>query len=124
MSTRCAIHFEQYSEAQAIIYRHSDGYPEGGVLPDLDEFFTAVEAQTKDKDTRFDDAAYLAAKFVVWQAAQYAYHFAGPNFARVASEPLDFLGVAPVMADPGDIKFRYHVQCNSAARPRVTWDKV
>src|SRR5437773_9399045 len=121
MSTRCTIHFEQYGKTQAIIYRHADGYPEGGVLPDLDEFFTAVEAQTKD--TRFDDASYLAAKFVVWQAGQYAYHF-NAKYEREPSQPLDFLGVAPVMGDPGDIEFRYHVQCSGSSRPQVTWEEA
>lgn len=114
MSTRCTIHFHDSGEdeAAAIIYRHSDGYPEG-ILPDLDRFFAAVEEQTRD--TRFNDATYLAAKFVVWQAGVYTdgYH-----------EPLDFLSIGVVQDDPGDIEYRYHVRPNSGHRPTVDYEEV
>lgn len=112
MSTRCTINF-MYGENEiaAKIYRHSDGYPdtEHGVPADLDRFFKDVQAQTKD--TRFSDPSYLAAKYVVWQAAQYA----GDN-------PLDFLSVGVCMKDPGDIEYTYFVTWTGGPLPEVTWE--
>jgi len=114
MSTRCCIHFHANGNAMpsSIVYRHSDGYPED-VLPDLDRFFSEVENQTTD--TRFGDPSYLAAKFVVWQAGERAY----------PAKPLAFLGVGVVLADPGDIEYRYHLECSyDDARPVVTHEKA
>lgn len=129
MSTRATVHFEQNGEAQAIVYRHSDGYPEG-LGNDLQTFFGDVQSQTRD--TRFSDPCYLAAKFVVWQAARYA-----QTLRRVAASlnpavsginednPLDFLGVGIVMEDPDDIEYRYHVDCNEYRHPPlVTVEEV
>ncbi len=119
MSTRCTVHFYYGDEGNpsAIIYRHSDGYPdtEHGVIASLDRFFKDVEAQTGG-DTRFGDPTYLAAKFLVWQANEYR------NGAL-----LDFLSVAPMLRDPDDIEYRYNVRCSpqwNAGRPSVTWDEA
>lgn len=109
MSTRCNIHFNGWGRTVANIYRHSDGYPEG-VLPDLQSFFEAVETQTRD--TRFDDAGYLAAKFVVWQANQ---------FQR--GQPLNFLSLGVCIEDHTDIEYVYEVNCEEHeenGRPIVT----
>ena len=115
MSTRCTIHFKRApsARAMAIIYRHSDGYPDGnnGVLSDLRRFFADVERQTKD--TRFNNPSYLAAKFVVWQAGENA-----------IARPLDFLGVGVVATDPGDIEYRYIVTCANDAWPIIVVEKV
>lgn len=133
MSTRCTIRFaDQYGE-DAIIYRHSDGYPDSdvGVLADLQRFFSDVEEQTAD--TRFEDPSYLAAKFVVWQAAVNAQLTPTANqWGRTKEEaktpqPLKFLGVGVVREDPGDIEYRYTVhsdQRDDAGRPVVTWEEV
>jgi len=112
VSTRATVHFEQNGETQAIVYRHSDGYPDG-LGNDLQTFFGDVQLQTRD--TRFNDPCYLAAKFVVWQAARYA-----------RTNPLDFLGVGIVMEDPGDIEYRYHVRCYAVDRktPKIVIEKV
>jgi len=115
MSTRCNIHFVDYGDICANVYRHSDGYPDGqhGVLANLQQFFSDVEGQTTD--TRFSDAHYLASRFVVWQAMLTA-----PNFV---SRPLDFLGVGIVNADAGDGEFIYTVDCMNLkpdGRPVVT----
>jgi len=116
MSTRCNIHFTWGSQdTEANIYRHYDGYPDG-VLPDLQKFFADVEAQTGD--TRFNDASYLAAKFVVWQASQ---------FAQDASKPLAFLGLGVVPGDAGDGEYVYTVNCGKPGpdgRPEVTYRKA
>lgn len=98
MSTRCVINFcYERGKDVAKIYRHWDGYPDS-VLPDLDQFFCDVEAQTDD--TRFSDPSYLAAKYVVWQA--------GKN-ARDPKKPLDFLSVGVLNEVPGDAEFEYWV---------------
>lgn len=116
MSTRCNIHFVGWGETQANIYRHSDGYPDGehGVPACLQRFFQAVEEQTGG-DTRFGDPEYLAAKFLVWQAGQYA---------RDPEKPLDFLSVSACIRDHGDIEFIYTVNCDEKdqkGRPKVDW---
>ena len=97
MSTRCNIHFTYGEEIVSNIYRHSDGYPEG-VLPDLQTFFHAVLKDCDGYATRFDDPEYLAAKYLVWQAAQYG-------------EGLAFSSVSPCLQDHGDIEYIYTVDC-------------
>jgi len=131
MSTRCTIHFHngEAKKPEAIVYRHSDGYPGGetGVLADMQRFFGAVEEEAPG-DTRFHDPSYLAAKFVVWQAREnnrYSFTHQSPRTAGVAAPEgsLAFLGVGVVMQDPGDIEYRYHVRCGGGlmaeGRPTV-----
>ena len=120
MSTRCQIQFHRGEEktASAMVYRHSDGYPETehGVLATMQTFFK--ELKDNVQDTRFGDPEYLAAKFVVWQAKQYSRdsHF------------LDFLSVGISMELHGDIEYLYHVHCNSDYfandLPTVTFEMV
>ena len=125
MSTRCNIHFNYPGgQTAANVYRHSDGYPDG-VLPDLERFFVAVEAQTDD--TRFGDPSYLAAKFVVWQAGEYAfrYDFSSPDLKKIPTEPLDFLGVGVMVHDAGDAEYLYEVTASTdGGRPAVTHREV
>lgn len=105
MSTRATIHFT-YAKGQkpeAIIYRHSDGYPEG-LGEDLHSFIEEVKKNVQD--TRFTDPSYLAAKWVVWDASRHTEYANGPK------HPLNFLGVGVVQEDPGDIEFRYTVICD------------
>ena len=61
MSTRATIHFTRAKGGPpaAIIYRHSDGYPDG-LGKDLKAFVKEVRANVDDR--RFDDPHYLAAK--------------------------------------------------------------
>lgn len=128
MSTRANIHFNYRDGTTAAnIYRHGDGYPDG-VLPDLDKFFAAVEEQAPD-DTRFNDASYLAAKFVVWQAGEiakmYAFDFKTGKPGEV--KPLNFLSVGIVMQDAGDGEYVYEVtEVNGYdnGRPTVTHRKA
>lgn len=119
MSTRCNIHFtDRTGEVEANIYRHGDGYPEG-VLPDLEKFFAAVEAQTRD--TRYNDPSYLAAKFVVWQAWESAQAWAGVFSDSAAPAPLAFLSVGIMSQDAGDGAYVYTVTCHGDGRPTVTY---
>ena len=71
MSTRATIHFHYEGDTKptAIIYRHGDGYPDG-LGKDLDQF--VKELKENVEDNRLNDAAYLAAKWVVWDARQMA----------------------------------------------------
>lgn len=107
MSTRATIHFcyPGSKEPEAIVYRHSDGYPEG-LGEDLKRFVAEVRKQTSD--TRFDDPSYLAAKWVVFDAGE--------------NGRLNFLGVGICLADPGDIEYRYTVTCDG--KPTITHEKV
>ena len=124
MSTRSTTHFVGYGgRLEAIIYRHSDGYPEGHGA-DLPRFFADVEEQTGD--TRFGDPSYLAAKLVVWLSREFAssYDAEKGEFVSHANErPLAFLSVGVCQEDPGDIEYRYVVDCekfDSRGRPTVT----
>lgn len=102
MSTRCTINFGhgaphgEFQAPVAKIYRHSDGYPnsEHGVLADLGRFHEALPV-----DSRINDPSYLAAKFVVWQAGE---------FAR-GDDPLEFLSVGVLTEDPGDLEYTYWI---------------
>jgi hypothetical protein len=130
MSTRCTIHFTDggsEGHSEAIIYRHSDGYPDC-ILPDLEDFFKAVEDQC-GRDTRFNDPSYLASKYVVWLAGQFTRRFEQlPDGSYASVEhpetPLNFLSVGVVQSDPGDIEYRYRVQCPSSGRPTVTHEEL
>jgi hypothetical protein len=119
MSTRCNIHFTQGEKVRANIYRHSDGYPEG-VLPDLDRFFEAVEKQTNG-DTRFNDPEYLAAKYVVWQANEYAAYSMNAMVDTGKVRMLDFLSVGVTMQDASDGEYVYDVACEGSGRPKVSY---
>jgi len=127
MSTRCTIHFhwDKEKDPTAIIYRHCDGYPDA-ILPDLHQFFADVKEQTND--TRFGDPSYLAAKFVVWQADQYAINYrpdAEGNWGHVKGNMLDFISLGVLMDDPGDIEYRYHLWCGGDMKePEVTWEEA
>lgn len=122
MSTRATIHFTNSPgvEPVAIIYRHCDGYPDG-LGEDLKTFIEEVKNQTSD--TRFNDPAYLAAKWVVWDANQMVDSGYGKNGWK-EGEPkmLDFLSVGIVNEDPDDIEYRYIVICDG--KPTIKRQKV
>ena len=131
MSTRSTTHFlGRFGERPtAIIYRHSDGYPEGAGK-DLLAFFEKVRSDTMD--TRFGDASYLAAKYVVFLAQMFSRKFErtpSGEYEYRDNEPwsLDFLSVGVMDEDPSDIEYRYIVDCSQEVnegsalrRPRVT----
>ena len=103
MSTRATIHFNWQDKTQAIVYRHSDGYPEG-LGKDLQIFLEYLKEWVPDN--RFSDPGYLAAKWVVWDALK-----AERSKFHEAREPLAFLGVGIRMDDPSDINYRYTIHC-------------
>ena len=104
MSTRASIHFQSDGSDVAIVYRHSDGYPEG-LGEDLKAFFAEVRIQC-GHDTRFNDPSYLAAKWIVWDAKQHG-------------EGLKFLSVGVLLEDPSDIAYRYILACDDDQEPKV-----
>ena len=125
MSTRSTTHFINSSHeygGPVIVYRHSDGYPSGAGA-DIQEFFKAVEAQTTD--TRFNEASYLAAKYVVYLAGSFA-EMAATDWTtgKIGTvKPLNFLSVGVMDADPMDIEYRYTVdtgKMDSNGLPTVT----
>lgn len=118
MSTRSTTHFVEGDHEVAIVYRHSDGYPEGQGT-DLYRFFEAVEEDTQD--TRFGQADYLAAKFVVWLAEMFATESKPDEMtgkyemvSHFDKRPLDFLSVGIMSKDPGDVEYIYVVDCGAS----------
>jgi len=106
MSTPCRVTFAPNG---GTIYKHWDGYPEEMVHV-FKGFFDKVEAETKD--TRFHDAPYLAAKFVVYLAGEYA---------QDPSRPLDFLSVGVVKSTSMTGEYAYTVKSHKDnRRPTVT----
>lgn len=100
MSTRSTTHFKYGDRTAAIVYRHTDGYPSGAGA-DIYSFFEQVEKEC-GHDTRFGDASYLAAKYVVWLAGE------------LGDGGLNFLSVGVCQNDPGDIEYRYEIDCSDA----------
>ena len=117
MSTPTNIHFLNGEHLAANIYRHNDAYP-AGLGIDLQLF---LDETASLPDSRWDDAEYLASKYLVWQAAQNALAVSKgkkPN-------PLAFTAVCPCIEDHTDISYRYTVRCdNQGGRPRVFVERV
>lgn len=112
MSTRSTTHFTYGDENKpaAIVYRHSDGYPDGAGV-DIRKFFR--ECQKLD-DSRLNDAQYLAAKYVVFLADMFneKMEYKDGKWKTVKPESrLEFLSVGVCLCDPGDIEYRYVVNC-------------
>jgi len=111
---------------EAIVYRHSDGYPEV-MLTDLQRFFETVEEETND--SRYSDPPYIAARWVVWLAREFSTPYErgeggkyGYNRESSRVGSLDFLSVGVVSQDPGDIEHSYWLDCSSLGgdgRPTV-----
>lgn len=124
MSTRCTTHFVYGNRLTAIVYRHSDGYPDGAGK-DLLKFF---EECSKLQDSRFGDPSYLAAKYVVFLAQMFSVDYVYDEELKKYNEipkknRLEFLSVGIVMEDPGDIDYRYVVDC-SELDPKTGFPKL
>ncbi len=127
MSTRATVHFiggkDKTEKPTAIAYRHGDGNPEA-LGKDLFSFFKKVKAQCGDfiGGTRFNDASYLAAKWIVYDAVEMAEMNYGienrhdNNKKACAGDIrlLRFSSVGIVDSDPGDIDYRYLVMCDGS----------
>jgi hypothetical protein len=129
MSIRCVIHFCYGNRKEATIYRHHNGYPNGeqGVLADLIRFFDDVEKQCTNTlyGCRFGDPSYLAAKYVVWQAAR---NHASDEMAsrgnslqsqREVGGPLSFGSLGIIRSNPMDIDYEYFLDCSKETQPII-----
>jgi len=111
MSTRSTTHFAYRlgAEPEAIIYRHADGYPEGAGK----DIFRFLDEVGKLADTRFGDPSYLAAKYVVFLAREFAVSYDWDEDHKFVTKPnespLDFISVGVLREDPGDIEYRYTI---------------
>lgn len=108
MSTRASVKFDG-DWGTPMIYKHSDGYPDGehGMIALLDGFFEWNERLGEGVGDRYDDANYLAARFV----------------AFLTRNGYDGLGVGVMMTEPNDIAYRYIVPCHATGygkHPRPT----
>jgi hypothetical protein len=135
MGTRTNIRFTHGKTVCSNIYRHWDGYPgkvengeqvEYGVLSDLLKFFREVKENVND--TRFGDATYLAAKYLVWQAKQNTVqsqlNFETGEREETVNHYLDFLSVGPVLKDCDWSEYFYKVDCeehDAEGFPVVHW---
>lgn len=105
------------------VYKHWDGYPES-MVPLFRSFLHRVGHLG---DTRFTDPSYLAAKWVVFLAEMYAERYDSTTGKTTKNDdPLDFLSVGIVNVEPGDIEFRYYVDCTirEADAPRIGYQQV
>jgi hypothetical protein len=118
MSTRCTTHFQSYGRTEAIIYRHTDGYPEGAGK-DIAKFLVKCKQLP---DSRLTDPSYLAAKYVVFLASMFSRDYKTNHFRN----KLDFISVGVVSSDPEDIEYRYTVNCDEMndGLPVVTCEHV
>ena len=120
MSTRSTTHFVVGTNLSAIVYRHSDGYPEGAGR-DINTFLSLC---AKLKDGRLDDPSYLAAKYVVYLADMFNNRLEKQangeyGYTRNASK-LDFLSVGVMQSDPCDIEYRYVIDCGNLVKGKPT----
>ena len=92
---------ERFNNKQttAVIYRHWDNYLEEGGM-DLLEFLTTL--RDSNFDNRFTDSSYLASKFVVYLAREFADDW--------NNKPLDFIsvGILPNNVDSWE-EYTYHI---------------
>jgi hypothetical protein len=120
VSTHAIVNFVDGRTVVAKVFKHSDGYPlgESGMRATLERFFDDVERHAAEggygADTRFDDMTALAAKYVVWQAAQEA-----------RGAPLNFGGEVRVLMVDYDAEHIYSVRSQGEdVRPKVTHRKA
>lgn len=112
MGTRSTTHFTHGDEKKptAIIYRHGDGYPEAAGV-DIHKFLNECKAL---KDSRLNDPSYLAAKYVVFLADMFNvdYDFTDGKMKEIKpASRLEFISVGVLMQDPGNIEYRYVINC-------------
>jgi hypothetical protein len=110
MSTRSQWSFREKGKQIALIYKHSDGYPDGesGGFAVWNRFIDKIvkDAATSNYGYRFDDAEYLAARFVVFLAV---YENKENNLA--------FGGIGVSKELDGDIEYLYEIDCDNSNVP-------
>jgi hypothetical protein len=118
LSTRCNIIFSGRHGQPAAVFQYLNGMPEA-MLPDLARFFADLQAvnataRARPGDTRFAHPEYLAARYITWQAGQWA--------AEDAADPLSVIGLGVGAQDIDLIAWTYQVTCNEPdAWPQVSY---
>lgn len=99
MGDRGVIKFNGYGQDIAAIYVHNSGSNADEVL---DEFFKDEINKhiTRERDNRFDDPSYLAARFIAWYAES------------------DGLGIGITTLDHNE-NTNWRVYCDDRVKPRV-----
>lgn len=124
MSTRAQIRFEEKGNPVAVIYRHSDGYPEG-ILADLVEFCVWLTGPPEGRPIR--DLEYAAANLVYWYKLQLARIRSGAEKLGVGICPTDASHIHGdaeylyVIDDRDNVKVSEHIGYGN--RPE-NWDAV
>ena len=125
MSTRCQIGFYgnakevQLDKPEALIYRHSDGYPEG-VLPDILPFLKIF-----NEVRGLADAEYASARTLQYltNLADEHYEKFKQNFQSVIQEP-NFSGYGICLHGfHGDIEYYYAIYPNRVDVYEVDFDE-
>ena len=114
MSTRCQIGFyeskdQKNSEFEALIYKHSDGYPDG-VLPTLVPMCQVFEERRGMTDTEYL-AAWVLASFISFHIKQGRKLSKELRFIK-NRDGIDCLGFGICKGFHGDIEYFYKVSPN------------
>lgn len=111
MSTRSQWLFREGNKQIALIYKHSDGYPDGehGGFAVWTRFIDMVKKDCSESmyGTRFDDAEYLASKFLY-----FLIRFEDQN------NTLAFGGVGIGNSIHVDIEYLYEIDCDTTNAPQ------
>lgn len=121
MSTRSQWSFREGSKQIALIYKHSDGYPDGehGGFAVWERFIAKVKQDCRSGSQygyRFDDAEYLSAKFLY-----YLIRWENQN------NTFDFGGIGVGAELHGDTEYLYEIDCdnpNLTIPPRLRCKEV
>ena len=112
MSTRSQWSFREKGKQIALIYKHSDGYPDGesGGFALWERFTNKIvkDAVTGNYGHCFDCAEYLAARFVVFLAIY-----------ENKEKNLNFGGIGISSDLHGDIEYLYEINCDNYLTPPV-----
>jgi len=117
MSTRSQWSFREKGQQIALIYKHSDGYPDNyhGGFAVWQRFVDKVvkDAETGIYGNRFDDAEYLAARFVYFLLV-----------CENKETNLNFGGVGISKDLHGDIEYIYEIDCDNSNAPVLRCKKI
>lgn len=108
MSTRSQWSFREKGKQIALIYKHSDGYPQGfyGGFALWKRFTDKIIKDEGMYGNRFDDAEYLAARFIVFLAIH-----------ENKEKNLNFGGIGISKDLHGDIEYLYEINCDNSEFP-------
>jgi len=130
MSTRCQIGFykerpKNLNKFEALIYRHSDGYPEGesGVLEAIVPFLKWFKAERGLNDVEYASARLLQDLCNRYDNHSMEFDRKINNIAKARSPFTGLLGHGISKDFHGDIEFFYAVYPEGVSTYEVEWDK-